>query len=245
MSLSALPIAFGVPPLSLLPVCAAGLLLGLRHRRAGAAVMAFGLAGLLLLALPAVSGLLTASLETGLPLTPSAADPPQAIVILSAGITRGLGPDPITPDTLTLERERAGAALARRTHLPILVTGGPTPEGVTLAAVMARSLAEDFGTPARWTEPAALDTWENATDSAALLKAEGIHSVFLVTHAWHMPRALAAFARAGIAATAAPVRLDPLPAFQASDFVPRTRDWLASYYALHEWIGRAAYAVLR
>ncbi len=245
MSLSALPIAFGVPPLSLLPVCGAGLLLGLRHRRAGLAVLAFGLAGLLLLALPAVSGLLTASLETGLPLTPSAADPPEAIVILSAGVTRGASPEEITPDTLTLERERAGAALARRTHLPILVTGGPTPEGVTLAAVMARSLAEDFGMPVRWTEPKALDTWENAADSAAVLKADGVRSVYLVTHAWHMPRALAAFARAGITATAAPVRLDPFPAWQASDFVPRTKDWLASYYALHEWIGRAAYALLR
>ncbi len=245
MSLNALPLALGVPPLSLLPVCLAGLLAVRSHRRVGMAVVAFGLAGLLLLAMPAVSGLLTASLETGLPLTPSAADPPEAIVILSAGITRGDGPEGITPDTLTLERERTGAALARRTHLPILVTGGPTQEGPTLAAVMARSLAEDFGVPVRWTEPAAMDTWENAADSAAMLKADGVHSIYLVTHAWHMPRALAAFARTGIAVTAAPVRLDPPPGFEASDFIPRTKDWLASYYALHEWIGRADYAWFR
>ena len=194
--------------------------------------------------MPLVSGSLMTSLEHGLPRAPPADAPPQAIVILAAELARSVGTTQLTPGALTLERERAGAALARRTGLPILVTGGATENGPeTLAAVMARSLAEDFGTPARWTETASTDTWENATNSAGILQAQGIHSIYLVTHAWHMRRALIAFAHTGLVVTAAPVRLDPAPTAVLSDFIPRAGAWLTSYYALHEWIGCADYAL--
>lgn len=235
-----LPTAFLVPPLNLLPVCLAGALIARRHRRAGVAILALGLGGLLLLATPLVSQSLLVSLERDLPLTPPPDDPPQAIVILSAELVRSAGTAASTVGPLTLERERAGAALARRTGLPVLVSGGPAEDaGDTLAAAMARSLAEDFATPVRWQEPNSADTWENAVDSAALLHAEGIHSVYLVTHAWHMRRALGAFTQAGLQATAAPVRLDPPPHLRAEALVPRVSAWMVSYYALHEWIGGA------
>ena len=98
------------------------------------------------------------------------------------------------PGSLTLDRLRTGAALHRRTDLPILVTGGTTqPRTATVGVVMAESLRDDFRAPARWTEPKSDDTWENARFSAAILKAEGITSVYVVTHAWHMRRAVLAF----------------------------------------------------
>ncbi len=243
MSLSALPIAVTVPPLSLLPVCLAGLLILRRRPRTGMVLLATGLCGLTLLATPLVSGWLIASLERNLPLVPPSDDPPRAIVILSADVVRSAGTPDLAPGSLTLEREQAGASLFRHTGLPILVTGGPAGED-TLGAVMARSLSRDFGVPVRWIEPQATDTWENARQSAAILRAQRIHSVYLVTHAWHMRRALIAFAGTGIAITAAPVRLDPVRA-SAADFVPRTSAWLASYYALHEWIGCVDYALSR
>ncbi len=243
MSLSALPIALTVPPLSLVPICLAGLLIVRRRPRAGMVLLATGLSGLTLLATPLASGWLIASLERNLPLIPPAGDPPRAIVILSADVVRSAGTPDLAAGSLTLEREQAGAALFRRTGLPILVTGGPAGED-TLGAVMARSLRQDFGVPVRWIEPQARDTWENAQHSAAILKAQRIHSVYLVTHAWHMRRALIAFAATGITITAAPVRLDPVPA-GAVDLVPRTSAWLASYYALHEWIGCVDYALSR
>jgi uncharacterized SAM-binding protein YcdF (DUF218 family) len=205
-------------------------------------------AGLVLLALPFVAGRLIVSLEHGLPLTASAADPPQAIVILSAEVSRSGGDAPrIGIGPLTLERVRAGAALYRRTGLPILVTGGAPQDApdASLAGMMARSLDADFHVPVRWIEPAAQDTWENAADSAAILKAQGIGSIYLVTHAWHMRRALIAFRHTGIRVTAAPVQIDHAPGGRFSDFVPRTSAWLTSYYALHEWIGCADYALLR
>ena len=47
--------------------------------------------------------------------------------------------------------------------------------------------------------------------TASILQEAGIQRVYLVTHAWHMRRALLAFHRFGITATPAPVRPDPWP----------------------------------
>ena len=71
------------------------------------------------------SGFLLAALERDLPLTPPPDQPPQAIVILGGDTLRGASQTPIVHlGPLSLERVRAGALLARRTGLPILVTGG-------------------------------------------------------------------------------------------------------------------------
>ena len=238
MSLSALPTALLLPPVNLLVPCMAGLLLLRCWPRTGRVLMAAGLSGLLLLSLPVVSKALLASLEVGLPLQP-AGDPPGAIVILSAEALRE--GDVLAPGPLTLERLRAGAVLHRRTGLPILVTGGGADDlPGTLAGTMAGSLEADFGLHVRWTEAASMDTRENAALSAPLLLRDGVRSAYLVTHAWHMRRSVQAFAGTGVAVTAAPVRLDPWPDGRGSDFVPRPRSWLDSYWALHEWVGIAA-----
>jgi uncharacterized SAM-binding protein YcdF (DUF218 family) len=246
LSLRALPIALLVPPFNLVPASIAGLLIVRWHRRTGFLIVALGLGGLWLLATPIVAEWLIFSLERDLPLIPPGNTPPGAIVILSAEMRHSFGSVDAIPGPLTLERERAGAALARRTNLPILVTGGDLDDDPeSLAAVMARSLASDFNTPVRWIEPNSVDTWANAANSATILRAQHIHSIYLVTHAWHMRRALLAFARTDIAVTAAPVWLDPVPVGKWSDFVPTASAWLTSYYALHEWLGCAYYAWLR
>ena len=131
---------------------------------------------------------------------------------------------------------RAGIRLHRKTGLPILVTGGVLAPGATpIAAVMAQVMGAEYATPPRWVEDRSRDTWENATFSAAMLKAEGITSVYLVTTSWHMPRSILAFERAGLAVTAAPVRA---PDYVAGfDIIPQASGWQASYYAMHELIG--------
>ena len=66
---------------------------------------------------------------------------------------------------------------------------------------MAQSLTDDFRTPPRWVEAKSADTWENARFSADILRAEGITSVYVVTHAWHMRRAVLAFQGTGLTVT--------------------------------------------
>jgi uncharacterized SAM-binding protein YcdF (DUF218 family) len=243
LSLSALPVALVVPPINLLGSCLLGCLIIPFRLRVGRGLLVACLLGLLLLSLPIVSTSLLVSLEGHLPEAVPIDAPPGAIVVLSGDVAHDA--EILEVGALTLERERAAAALHRRTGLPILVTGGAIGGGSeTLAGLMAASLRDDFQVPVRWRENAARDTTENAALSAAILRGQGIRSIYLVTHAWHMKRALQAFAGTGITVIAAPVRLDRMPRLQFDDFVPRTSAWLDSYYALHEWIGYVAAAIL-
>jgi uncharacterized SAM-binding protein YcdF (DUF218 family) len=236
-----------VPPISLLLVALLGSLIELRYRRIGRFLRWAGLLGLLVLALPGTSGSLMIALEQNLPLTPPPGLPPQAIVILGGDVVRNDAPDvALHLGQVSLDRIRAGAALSRRTGLPILVSGGSLQEGEPpVAATMADSLMHDFQLPVRWSEEASLDTWENAHMSAAILREQGIRSIYVVTNAWHMRRAIMAFADTGITVTAAPTRMDQLLTPFAANFVPVSGGWQESYYALHEWIGCAYYALRR
>ncbi len=201
--------------------------------------------GLVLLAMPAVSDPMLASLETGLPTTPPPGDPPKAIVVLGGNLIRtAQEPLGVRPGLLTLDRERTAAALHRATGLPILVTGGTVQRNLApVGVVMQHSMADDFQTPVHWTESESINTQQNAQFSAHILKADGIDSVYVVTHSWHMRRAVLAFQRAGLKVTAAPTDLDEALSFELEDFVPRTAAWETCWFALHEWIGYAWYAI--
>jgi uncharacterized SAM-binding protein YcdF (DUF218 family) len=164
-------------------------------------------------------------------------------VVLGAEVIRAhnekLG---IRPGLLTLDRLRTAAALHRRTGLPILVTGGTTqPDTPAVGLVMAQSLTDDFQTPPRWVESKSSDTWQNARFSADILRAEGITSVYVVTHSWHMRRAVVAFQGTGLTVTAFPTSLDDPLEPDLYDFLPRASGWQTGYFAVHEWIGYAWY----
>jgi uncharacterized SAM-binding protein YcdF (DUF218 family) len=236
-----------VPPISLLLVALVGSLVEWRYRRLGRFLIWVGLLGLLVLALPITSALLMIPLERGLPLTPPPGSPPQAIVILGGDAVHNDDQNAVPHlGKVSLERIRAGAALSRRTGLPILVSGGSLHEDEPpVAATMAGSLMHDFQLPVRWSEKVSRDTWENARMSAAILHDQNIRSVYVVTNAWHMRRAIMAFADTGITVTAAPTRMDKLLKPFAANFLPVSGGWQESYYALHEWIGLAYYALRR
>ena len=232
-----------MPPTGLVLLIVAGLLLRRRWGRLGTRLTWISVLALILFGLPIVSYSMLLALESGLPTKPPPDHPPQAIIVLGADVIRthqeSLG---IRPGLLTLDRLRTAAALHRRTGLPILVTGGTTQSKTpAVALVMAQSLRDDFQTPARWIEPKSIDTWENARFSADILRAEGITSVYVVTHSWHMRRALLAFQGIGLVVTAAPTPLDDPLGPDLDDLLPRAASWQTGYYALHEWIGYAWY----
>jgi uncharacterized SAM-binding protein YcdF (DUF218 family) len=234
-----------VPPIPLVFIALAGLAIERWRPRIGRFLAWFGVIGLLVLAMPIVSSFLLTSLEQGLPLTPPRDQPPQAIVILGGDTDRGGSQMPIVHlGSLSLERVRAGALLYRGTGLPILVTGGKLrPFEPPVAAMMADSLEHEFQVPVQWVERESRDTWENAHLSALILREQGIRSVYVVTQAWHMRRAIVAFADAGITVTAAPAQFDRIPTSLAANLLPEVRGWVESRYAMHEWIGWAWYSL--
>lgn len=231
-----------MPPTGLLTLAFAGLAIGTR-RRLGQACLWTAVIGLYLLSTPVVSHTMLVALERDLPTTPPAGAPPGAIIVLGGEMIRTHAvPLGARPGPLTLERLETAAALSRRTGLPLLVTGGlAQADSPAVGTVMAASLKDDFGIPARWVEDKSADTWENARLSAAILRGAGIQSVYVVTSAWHMRRALLAFADTGLTVTAAPTPLDAPLAPLVTDLLPRVTGWLTAYYALHEWIGYAWY----
>ena len=178
---------------------------------------------------------------------PASARPPQAIVVLSADY-RAVAPEygEATIGPATLARLRHGVHLHRRTGLPLLVTGGGTPERFRpgLGEAMRVAAERDFGVEVRWVEGASRNTMENASLSARILLPEGVSTVLLVTHAEHMPRSMRAFAAAGIATVPAPV--GPMPpasaeAYGVGDLLPRTRALDRSASAIHELAGMLWY----
>ena len=242
--LKSILLALALPPICFLYFVMLGLLFLRRHRRGGRALICVGLVGLVLLSIPLVPNLLIVALEQNMPTTPQPDAMPQAIVILGGDLLRTDGLPNSLPGYLTLDRLREGAALYRRTGLPILVTGGAVqPDHPPVARIMADSLRNDFQVPVSWVEDASVDTWENAELTAEILKQRGIRSVYVVTQGWHIRRAVLAFHHAGLVATAAPTSIDRLFDPIARELPPRASAWQSSYYALHEWIGCAWYAL--
>ena len=228
-----------LPPTNGLTLLLLALLLRRRRWALGMAIAG----GVLLCAesLPIVARTLIAPLETRAGPTFIQADGAGAIVILGSGLNVDApeyGGD--TASDRSLVRLRYGAAIARQTGLPILITGGVLPRTTkSEAEVMADIATKELGVAVRWQEGNAMDTADNARFSAALLKAEGIDRVVLVTHAFHMPRARLLFENAGLGVIPAATdfrgqKTRPADIF---DFLPQARAIQTSYYALHEYIG--------
>lgn len=223
------------------------------HRLRTGAIWAALLAGaiVLLLSVPLVSEVLIDRLQIFPPVTSSELKelmhgPPAAIVILSAG-RRAYAPEfgGETVDELSLERIRYGAMLARQTALPVLVSGGLAgPKARPLATLMADVLVQDYGIRPRWIEARARNTAENAIFSAQMLKRAGVGRVILVTHAWHMKRARAAFLANGLSVIPAPTAFyQPGEGNSWAGLIPAMRSLRMSGYAIHETLGNQWYAL--
>jgi uncharacterized SAM-binding protein YcdF (DUF218 family) len=234
-----------LPPTGPLLVALFGYLLTRkRHPRAGRVLIWAGLLSLFLLSLPLVSWRLQGALQNSPPLDYGIARQAQAIVILGGGSRRDAleyGGD--TLSAFSLERARYGAWVARRTELPVLVSGGVVFNGAPEATLMRNALQDELGVKVRWTEETSRNTHENAEHSAALLRAEGIEKIILVTHGFHMRRAQAEFSAAGFEVIAAPTRIHN-PEAEMGPWIlwllPDAGALRDSSYALREGLGDLA-----
>jgi uncharacterized SAM-binding protein YcdF (DUF218 family) len=222
-----------LPPAGPLIIAVLGMLLVSRRRRLGAALVVIGVGSLWLCATPVVADVLTRYAERYPPLDPSKPVNAQAVVILGGGGVR-TAPEYRGPalENATLERVNYGAFVARRTSLPILVSGS-----LGEAQAMSATLSRDLGVSARWIENESGDTYENARFSARLLQAAGIHRIVLVTSSTHEWRAVHEFMAAGFEVVPAPVGGYVPQPYEISDFIPGLSGIDRSHYALYELIG--------
>lgn len=111
---------------------------------------------------------------------------------------------------------------------------------------MARELNEQFGLDAQWIEDRSANTAENARFSAEQLSQVGIQKIILVTEAFHMHRARAAFESAGLLVVPAPHGFQSeLGMLMPSTWLPRPESVQRASLALHEIVGRWWYQVVR
>ncbi|WP_168015643.1 YdcF family protein [Halomonas salinarum] len=223
-----------------------GLLLWRRMPWLGAIMLVIGVGGLLWLATPTASHWLRSGLEPYPTLTTDKLETAKAIVVLGGGRDYqspefGWGD---APNNTTWRRLGYAAHLHRQSGLPLLVTGGRVHgEAKAEATLMALALRESFGLTARWQEAQSRNTAENARYSAAILESEGITRVALVSQAWHLPRAVPAFERAGLSVVPAPTEFASPPPAGWRAWLPRAYHLRHSTQALHEWLGRSVYAL--
>jgi uncharacterized SAM-binding protein YcdF (DUF218 family) len=235
-----------LPPLSLLLLLACGVFL-LYHGHKLAKPVIFASFGLLWIAsTPFFAQGALHLLEAGTTALESQQHNADAIVILGGG-TYFHAPEYAGQDTIsehTLPRLRYGAKLHRADGTPILVTGGkPLDNDLSEAQQMRASLQQDFHVPVRWTEDAAENTLENARNSFQILQKAGIRRIYLVTHAWHMPRAAMTFRHVGFEVVDTPVAFTTRYQTDLLAFLPRAESLRDSQIFVHEVIGLLWYRV--
>lgn len=239
--------ALALPPTGPLLLVVLGMLLALgRRRRLGLALVASATAALWLLSCHGFGMLLAASaLPQVRPATPDRLQGVQAIVVLGGGVLRD-APEygAAQPNGVLLARLRYGARLARETGKPLAFSGGIgwaavngdiAPEG----DVAARVLSQDYGMAARWNDAVSRDTRENALRTRDLLVPAGIQRIALVTHAWHMPRAVREFERAGFTVVPAPTGFPSAEMRPLLEWLPSSDGLSLSRLVLREALGRA------
>lgn len=244
-----------LPPGGFIILSLLGLALLHRYQRLGIYMTASGLCLMYVASLPATSLLLMSWLEpepaSALGVnqiarnTMQTGNQPQAIVILGAG-RRYHAPEYAgdIPNAFALERIRYGVWLARRTLLPVLVTGGlGTEHSPSEAEIMKKVIESEYALPVRWTETESHTTYENAKYTAQILKAEGIHSIYLVTHAFHMKRSADAFEKFGLKILPAPTGFNSSSrnGLGLRHFLPSAKALNRTTEVFHEWVGMLWY----
>jgi uncharacterized SAM-binding protein YcdF (DUF218 family) len=231
--------AFLLPPLNLLLIALAGLLLWHKRPLVARALLTTAFALLWLLSTPYVAESLLQSLEGPPVALDTRTQTADAIVVLGGG-TYFHAPE-YAGDTVSdasLQRLRYAARLYRDTAKPVLVTGGkPLGNSLSEAQQMRKVLEQEFYIPVRWTEDESDNTLENARYSYQLLQKTSIKRIYLVTHAWHMPRAMRVFQAAGFEVVPAPTAYTTRYQTDLMAFVPRATALRDSQIYLHELLG--------
>jgi len=230
--------AFLLPPLSLIVLGVAGVLFLKNHPVLGKSLIIFTLILFYILSIPIFAERALQTLEVPTR-SNSEINKAQAIVILGGGTyieAPEYGGHTVSP--YGLERVRYGAYLHRHTGKPILVTGGDSLDiGSSEAEQMKSVLENEFHILVEWSENNSRDTRESAYNSFSILRKNKITHIALVTHAWHMPRAIKEFERAGFKVTPASTAYVNKRNKNLFSFIPSVDAFLKSRLFIREAIG--------
>jgi uncharacterized SAM-binding protein YcdF (DUF218 family) len=223
-------------------------LLATRYRRAGRRLATVGLVLLAVIGFSPIGHLLLRVLDHRFPRWDAARGAPDGIVVLGGAISPDASQDSSEPVVGgSAGRIFALAKLARQfPSARIVYTGGNSdliPNGPAEAMFVA-PLLDQFGVARDRVllESGSRNTAENATMTRDLVKPKTGERWLLVTTAWHMPRAIGCFRRAGFNVEAYPVDRDSRSI--AAALTP-SRTFAGGLHqtdqAVHEWIGLVAY----
>ncbi|MDR3449097.1 MAG: YdcF family protein [Alphaproteobacteria bacterium] len=150
----------------------------------------------------------------------------------------------------SMRRYMTVAMLAKRyPDAKLVFSGGPVyprPGTRIVDADVARDAMAAMGVPAERMifEKESRNTYENATDAAAIVHPQPGENWVLVTSAWHMPRAMGCFRQAGWHVFAAPTGYFTMGHYRVR-FMFRFDDELRMLtFAVHEYIGLVAYSLM-
>lgn len=239
-----------LPPGNIILLLLLGLLVRERFTRLANALFVFALTLLLLLSMPLVADGLCRQLEGDYPALSRAqvdALHADAIVVLAGGWRRAPEYGGETVNVFSLQRLTYGVWLHRHSGLPLALSGGRV-YGRARAAeaeLMAQALRQDFALQPRWLETDSRNTAENARNTVALLKQSGVQKIVLVSHAFHMARAVPEFEAQGVEVIPAPMGFlaGPEYRFRWHLLLPSVGALQRSYLGLHELLGRAWYRI--
>ncbi|MEA3410877.1 MAG: YdcF family protein [Pseudomonadota bacterium] len=232
-----------LPPGGPLLLLLLGILIAGGWRFLGMAFITLGTAALYLACSPAVSHALVDFMQTRYPPFNDLPGTADAIVVLGAhgepggdaynGGDMNMG--------MSLERARYAAKLHRETGLPVVAAGSADDGGGATgqAGWVKRFLSDEFGIRVAWENEGGRNTREIAASTATSLGQKGIGRVLLVTHAYHMPRAIWSFENEGVEVVAAPVGFIRPGVLDEGLFawVPQASALLVTRLAMHEWLG--------
>jgi uncharacterized SAM-binding protein YcdF (DUF218 family) len=169
------------------------------------------------------------------------------IVVLSAGM-KNMGPAGWMPTGTSFQRMSVALEVQQRigSRVPILVSGGKT-QGTKHPSEASVMIGQFDKKSARitktLTEEISTNTYENALQSAHLIRRRGVHNVLLVTSEEHMWRALSAFRGRGIDPIPFPVFTLERRAIQFSDYLPSIRGAELTHLAFYEMAGVLSYVL--
>ncbi|MEC9463239.1 MAG: YdcF family protein [Pseudomonadota bacterium] len=227
------------------------LLIGLKHLRLAAAALSFALVVLFLTLYTTLGSFLLQTLEARFPRP--AGDPPELACMIVLG---GAFETEVTTARGGMDLNQAGDRFVEALRLAIrypeariLVSGGDGSLSGIYEGDAAASIRffEAFGISRDRliAETTSRNTDENAQNSRELLASNDLGQCLLITSAFHMPRSVGLFRKAGV--EVAPWPVDYRTAGNVSlalDFTQPTLNSQQMSTAVREWVGLVAYRLM-